>query len=178
MKVLFLLLKYEKNNLYGELVQEFKDRGNEVFVATIAEKKYGFETGIEQKSNIKILKIKTGNMFEVGFIEKGITTLSLGYLFKKNINKYWKNIKFDLVISHTPPVTFTVVIKWLKCRYDIKSYLILRDIFPQNAKDLGIIKNSLLFNFFRHKEKQLYKYSDYIGCMSEGNIKFLKNQDP
>ena len=138
MKVLFLLLRHEKNNLYDELVQEFLVQGNEVYIATITEKKYGFETNFSEEKGIKILKIKTGNMFEIGFIEKGITTLSLGYLFKKNINKYWGDIKFDLVI----------------------------------------IKNSLLFNFFRYKEKQLYKYSDYIGCMSEGNIKFLKNQDP
>ena len=178
MKILFLLLSYYKDGLYDELVQEFLAKGNEVYVATITEKKYGIETNLFEKGKIKILKIKTGNMFEVGFVEKGITTLSLGYLFKRNIYKYWKDIEFDLVISHTPPITFTPVIKWLKYRYNVKSYLILRDIFPQNAKDLGIIKNSLLFNFFRHKEKQLYKYSDYIGCMSEGNIKFLKNQDP
>lgn len=177
-KILFLLLRYQKDNLYGELVQEFIDKGNNVYVATIVEKKYKIGTSLIKKNNVEILKIKTGNMFEVGFIEKGMTTLSLGYLFKKNIDKYWKDIKFDLVISHTPPITFTPVIKWLKQKYDIKSYLILRDIFPQNAKDLGIIKNRFLFNFFRKKEKKLYKYSDYIGCMSEGNINFLKKQDP
>lgn len=178
MKVLFLLLRHERNNLYDELVQEFINRNNEVYIATIVEKKYGIETNLSEEKGIKILKIKTGNMFEIGFIEKGITTLSLGYLFKKNIDKYWGNIKFNLVISHTPPITFTPVIRWLKQKYNIKSYLILRDIFPQNAKDLGIIKNKFLFEFFRYKEKQLYKYSDYIGCMSEGNIEFLKKQDP
>ena len=178
MKILFLLLKHEKNNLYDELVQEFVERGNEVYIATIIERKYNLETNLFKENEIEILKIKTGNMFEVRFIEKGLTTLSLGYLFKKNIDKYWGNVKFDLVISHTPPITFTPVIKWLKQKYNIKSYLILRDIFPQNAKDLGIIKNKFLFDFFRYKEKQLYKYSDYIGCMSEGNINFLKNQDP
>lgn len=178
MKVLFLLLRYDKDGLYDELVQEFYLRGNEVYIATITEKKYGAETNLSEENGIKILKIKTGNMFEVGFVEKGITTLSLGNLFKNNIKKYWKNIKFDLVISHTPPITFTPVIKWLKQNYEIKSYLILRDIFPQNAKDLGIIKNNFLFQLFRYKEKQLYKYSDYIGCMSEGNIEFLKKQDP
>lgn len=178
MKILFLLLNYNEDNLYGELVKEFADKGHDVYVATIIERKYKLGTYLEKRDGINILKIKTGNMFEIGFIEKGITVLSLGYLFKKNIKKYFDNIEFNLVIYHTPPITFGSVIKWLKEKYDVKSYLILRDIFPQNAKDLGIIKNKFIFNFFRKKEKQLYKYSDYIGCMSSGNINFIKNNNP
>lgn len=178
MKSLFLLLNYNSDSLYGELVKEFVDKGHDVYVAAITERKYKLKTNLEKKDGINILKIKTGNMFEIGFVEKGITTLSLGYLFKKNIAKYFPGIKFDVVISHTPPITFTPVIKWLKKKYGTKSYLILRDIFPQNAKDLGIIKNPILFEFFRMKEKNLYKNSDMIGCMSEGNIKFIETQNP
>ncbi len=178
MKILFLLLNYKKDNLYGELVREFLDKGHDIYVATILERKYKINTNLNEINGIKILQIRSGNMFETNFIEKGLTSLSCGYLFKKNIKKYFDNIEFNLVIYHTPPITFGSVIKWLKEKYDVKSYLILRDIFPQNAKDLGIIKNKFIFNFFRKKEKQLYEYSDYIGCMSSGNINFIKNNNP
>ncbi|MGL5962902.1 MAG: glycosyltransferase family 4 protein, partial [Fusobacteriaceae bacterium] len=116
--------------------------------------------------------------FGVSFIEKGITNLTLGNSFKKAINKKFEDIKFDLIIHHTPPITFTPVIKYFKKKYNTKSYLILRDIFPQNAVDLGIIKNKILFQFFRKKESVLYKESDYIGCMSEGNIEYIKKHNP
>ncbi|MDU1912154.1 glycosyltransferase family 4 protein [Fusobacterium sp.] len=179
MKILFLLLNYKKNddNLYKELVEEFKNQGQEVYVATILEKKYKKNTILEVENGINILRIKTGNLFEVGIIEKGLTTLTLGNTFKRNIKNYYGDIKFDIVIHHTPPITFTSVIEWLKKKYGTSSYLILRDIFPQNAKDLGIIKNKFLFNFFRNKEKKLYEVSDYIGCMSNGNIEFLKRNN-
>lgn len=66
----------------------------------------------------------------------------------------------------------------LKEEDNSKSYLILRDIFPQNVRDLGLLNNPLLFKYFRRKEIQLYNISDYIGCMSEGNIKYvLENND-
>lgn len=179
MKILFLLLNYKKSddNLYKELVEEFKNRGEEVYVATISEKKYKQDTILEEENGIKVLRIKTGNIFEVGILEKGISTLMLGNIFKKNIQKYFGDIKFDVVIHHTPPITFTSIIEWLKKKHKTVSYLILRDIFPQNAKDLGIIKNKFLFNFFRNKEKKLYEVSDHIGCMSEGNIEFLKKNN-
>ena len=181
MKILFLLLDYSKDEkhlgLYKELVHEFRDNGHEVFVATVNEKKNKIETQLNIEKGVNVLRIKTGNMFGVSFIEKGITNLTLGNIFKSEINKYFKDIKFDLVIHHTPPITFTPVIKFLKQKYATKSYLILRDIFPQNAVDLGIIKNRFLFKFFRKKESILYKESDYIGCMSEGNIQYIKKHN-
>jgi len=93
--------------------------------------------------------------------------------FKKAVQKYFCNIKFDLVIYPTPPITFAPVVKYIKRRDKCKSYLILRDIFPQNVRDLGLLNNRLLFNYFRKKEKQLYDISDYIGCMSKGNIQYV-----
>ena len=55
----------------------------------------------------------------------------------------------------------------------------LKDIFPQNAVDLGMFgENSLFYKYFRKKEVQLYKTSDYIGCMSPANVEFvLKHND-
>jgi glycosyltransferase involved in cell wall biosynthesis len=56
----------------------------------------------------------------------------------------------------------------------------LKDIFPQNAVDLGLMsKDSLTYKYFNLKEKQLYQISDFIGCMSQANIDYViqKNED-
>jgi glycosyltransferase involved in cell wall biosynthesis len=58
-------------------------------------------------------------------------------------------------------------------------YLILRDIFPQNALDLGMMNpKGLAYAYFRKKEKEMYYASDYIGCMSPGNIDYVKKHNP
>ena len=54
----------------------------------------------------------------------------------------------------------------------------LKDIFPQNAVDLGVFSNkSIFYKFFRWKEKQLYNISDFIGCMSPANIAYIKKHN-
>ena len=55
----------------------------------------------------------------------------------------------------------------------------LKDIFPQNAVDLGIIKQGgFLHSYFKTKEKLLYNISDFIGCMSKANMEYiLSNND-
>ena len=59
------------------------------------------------------------------------------------------------------------------------SYLQLKDIFPQNAVDMGMFGEKGVFNwYFRNKEKALYKASDFIGCMSPANVKFVLEHNP
>ena len=55
--------------------------------------------------------------------------------------------RFDLVIYPTPPITFAPLVAKLKRQHDCGTYLILRDIFPQNARDLGMIRDPLTFAF-------------------------------
>jgi glycosyltransferase involved in cell wall biosynthesis len=177
------MTSFPKNdsNLYTDLAEEFKDKGHDVYVATILEKKYGGSTCIEERNGLRVLRIKTGNLFKVNYIIKGITTLSLSYLFKKAINKNFNNIRFDLVIYPSPPITLELVVSFLKKRDKCKTYLILRDIFPQNAVDLRMMSNNLIFKYFRKEEQRLYDISDHIGCMSRGNIDYVvkhNNVDP
>lgn len=58
----------------------------------------------------------------------------------------------------------------------VHTYFLLKDIFPQNAVDLGFLSKAGLkrsiYKYFRKKEIELYKISDYIGCMSNTNYIF------
>jgi glycosyltransferase involved in cell wall biosynthesis len=177
-KVLFLMISFpdinKDSNLHSDLAEEFRNNGHQVYVATLLEKKHKQNTSLEKVKNLSILRVRAGNWFNTNsLLVKGITTLTIANYFKKDLQKYFNQIKFDLVIYPTPPITFAPVVKYLKQRDKCKAYLILRDIFPQNVRDLGLLNNKLLYNYFRKKEKQLYDISDYIGCMSKGNIQYV-----
>jgi len=137
------------------------------------------DTHLIEKDNHAILKVKTLNIQKTNFIEKGVGMLLLEYQFEKAINKYFKDIKFDLILYSTPPITLTRIIDKIKKRDGTKTYLLLKDIFPQNAVDIGMMSGSgLLYSLFRKKEQKLYRLSDYIGCMSPANVKFLLKHNP
>ncbi|MGH1288386.1 glycosyltransferase family 4 protein [Bacillus toyonensis] len=177
MNILFLMIAFpdveKTENLYTELAHEFKNHDHNVYVATILGDSDHTQTILRNEKGVNVLRISSGKLFNVNYIVKGINTVLLPYRFNQDIKKYFKDVKFDLVISPTPPITFLNTIKKLKKKHSCKSYLILRDIFPQNAKDLGLINNELLFSYFRRKEKKLYGISDHIGCMSQGNIDYI-----
>ena len=89
-------------------------------------------------------------------------------------------MKFDLITYSTPPITLTNVVKYLKKKNPkAVSYLQLKDIFPQNAVDIGMFGEKSVFNwYFRRKEKALYKASDFIGCMSPANVEYVLEHNP
>ena len=104
----------------------------------------------------------------------------LSRFFIKNskiINEYFENV--DLIISYSPTIFFGPYIKYLKKEFNIKkSYLILRDIFPQWIVDLKIIgKKNPIYFIFKYYEKVLYSNSSKIGIQSNNNIKYFSSQN-
>lgn len=183
MNVLFLTLAYPEGkgqrNIYTDLMQEFYENGDTVYVVCQRERRSGKPTEFKIENGIHVLRVRTGNVTKTNIIEKGISTILLERQFIKAIRKFLNDVKFDLVLYSTPPITFERVVKYVKERDRCKSYLLLKDIFPQNAVDMGMIReNSLIWRYFRAKEKRLYEISDYIGCMSPANVQYVLKHNP
>lgn len=175
------------NNLNGhsisiDLIREFTKNGHNVYVVASIEKRNNINTYLTEEAGCKILRVKIGNNKKAGLIEKGLTTIKLPGLYIKAIKKYFSNIKFDLILYPTPPITQYKTVKFVKKRDGAKAYLLLKDIFPQNAVDIGMMKKGgikgLLYRYFRKKEKKLYSISDKIGCMSQANVDYVLKHNP
>lgn len=183
MNILFIFSRHSKkkddSTLTKDLANEFLRNGHNVTVVTMLEKKENEETQLNIENGCKVLRVKTGNYFNVeSKIEKVLTILTLFKKMKNGIFKYLKNEKYDLIITHTPFVSTDKLIKPIKDYFKCPTYLILWDIFPQNAKDIGIINNKFIFNFFKNKEKKMLQIYDKIFCMSEGNVEYILKNYP
>ncbi len=184
MNVIFLTISRISNinerGIYTDLIRKFRDEGHCVYIVTPLERQFNKPTKLEYRDGVTILGVKTLNLQKTNFIEKGVGTILMEYQFKNAIKRYLHQTKFDLILYSTPPITFSKIICWLK-RFSpsAKSYLLLKDIFPQNAIDLGLFtKKNPIYHYFRNKEKKLYKISDFIGCMSPANVEYVINNNP
>lgn len=184
MKVLFLtisrLVDLSERNIYNDLMREFRDEGHDVYIVSPRERRYGEKTSLTTNNGVHILGVRTLNLIKTNILEKGLGQALMQRQFIKAIDKHLKEISFDLVLYSTPPITLNGVVMHLKkCHPNIVSYLMLKDIFPQNAVDIGMFGEKSFFNsFFRRKEKELYKASDYIGCMSPANVEYVLEHNP
>lgn len=186
MNVLFLtiggLADLDENALYPDLLRCFRDNGHSIYIVCQREKRTGLPTQMQTEFGMQVLRVQTGNITKTGLLEKGISTLLIGPQFKRAINSHFSGIKFNLILYSTPPITFAGPIRYIKKRDKASTYLMLKDIFPQNALDIGLLSKSghkgLIYRYFTNQEKRLYLISDFIGCMSPANVQFLINNNP
>jgi glycosyltransferase involved in cell wall biosynthesis len=183
MRVLFLTMvkisSFDERGIYTDLLRKFQNEGHEVLVVCPIERRENKKTFILNEDKGKILNVKTFNLQKTNVIEKGLGILAIEYQFLSAIKKHFSNVKFDLILYSTPPITFSKVIHYIRKRDNAYSYLLLKDIFPQNAVDMKMIKEGgFLHKMFLKKEQKLYKLSDTIGCMSSANMDFILKHNP
>lgn len=162
-----------------ELAEELRDRGHAVTVATCypqynladdaLENQYA---GVSIESGIRILRIRTLPHHKVNFIVRGLSQLSLPYIFWSKIKPYLKD-GVDSVVVYSPPLPLWKVGQWAKKACGARFVLNLQDIFPQNAIDLGALRHPVLVRFFERMEKKAYDYADVVTVHSPSNGAFL-----
>ncbi len=174
------LINYRSINT--DLLREFQKNGHAVHVISPSEKRKGLPSRVINENGAIILKPVIGNIQKTNLIEKGISTLTIGHKLIKTIKNELSDVKIDLILYCTPPITFLSVIEYVKTRDGARTYLLLKDIFPQNAVDLGMMTTTgikgVLYRHFRRQEKKLYKVSDRIGCMSPANVEYVIRHNP
>lgn len=179
MKILYIATSFPKPDkgatIYTDLAEALFHEGHEVTVAVSEQSKNLKKSQLTKERGFDVLRIVTGNYYDVSFVEKGITSFKIPILMKKGIAKYLGNKKFDFILYESQPITNATLVQWAKKHFGCPSYLMLKDLFPQNAVDLGIIKkNSAIHKVFKSKEIKLYKSADYIGCTSLATKDYLR----
>lgn len=188
MNVIFLTMsnlvaEVDTHNIYSDLMRKIRDEGHEVYIVSPRERRMNEKTRLYDASGMHFLGVKTLNLQKTTVVEKGIGQVLVAPQFKRAIKKHLNNVKVDLILYSTPPITLMGVVEYLKKNNSqATSYLMLKDIFPQNAVDIGMMSKSgvkgFLYRHFRKQEKELYKVSDYIGCMSPANVKYIIEHNP
>lgn len=171
------------SHLMQELAEELRDRNNAVTVATcypqynlarnVLKNEYS-ECSIE--AGIRVIRIHTPPHHKVKFIVRGLSQLSLPFIFWSKLRKYLKD-GIDAVVVYAPPLPLWKVGYFIKKSCGARFILNIQDIFPQHAIDLGVLRNPLLVRFFERMEKKAYDYADVVTVHSAGNREFLLKKE-
>ncbi len=184
MKILIVTDSYppeirSASHLMKELAEELRDRGHTITVLTcyprynLAENK-GLPDLAEvvDESGVRVIRVHTPAHHKVNFFVRGFSQMVLPYLLWFKVKRLI-NSGVDAVIVYSPPLTLWWVGLFTKKRFGAKFVLNVQDIFPQNAIDLGVLRNPLFVAFFEKIEKRAYDNADVVTVHSGGNREFL-----
>ncbi len=80
---------------------------------------------------------------------------------------------WDGVVWYSPSIFLGGVAHWLKRASKCRAYLILRDIFPEWALEMGLLREGLACSFLRAVANYQYSVADVIGIQTEGNHDYV-----
>lgn len=183
LNIIFLTLaeinSLDQGGIYPDLMKYFVEQGHFVTILSPIERKNNIGSSDTEYKGYRVIRVKTLNIQKTNLLEKSLGTLTIDYLFSRVVKSLTSLGKVDILLFSTPPITFVKTIETIKNKFSPYTYLLLKDIFPQNAVDLGFMKkNGLIYKYFRMKEKKLYNLSDGIGCMSQANVDYLRKHNP
>ena len=117
---------------------------------------------------------------DVGYVRRTlaefINPFVIGLHLKRN--QRFLDQKIDGIAWYSPTIFWGPLVKELKTLFNCKAYLILRDIFPDWALDLGLLKKNLIYSFFKRVEQYQYEQADCIGVQSPNNVRYLSFHNP
>ncbi|XDD52795.1 glycosyltransferase family 4 protein [Leptospira sp. WS4.C2] len=179
MKVLLVVDDYLPSStkiaakMMHELALEFIKRGNQVYVVTpginLESSYYSFDL-----DGVKIYQFASGEIKNVSKFKRAINETLLSFRAWNSLKHILKQLNCELIVYYSPSIFWGLFIRKLRDIWKARTYLILRDFFPQWAIDNGLLRsNSIITKFFQFFEKINYSSADKIGLMSPGNLKWF-----
>lgn len=161
-----------------ELAEELRDREHDVTVATCYPHHNMAENSPREvledscEAGVRIIRIRTIPPHKGNFLIRGLSQITLPHFFCSQLRRGLHE-KVDAVIVYSPPLPLWRVGSFIKKEYGASFLLNVQDLFPQNAVDLGVLRNPLLIGFFKIMEKKAYENADIVTVHSLGNGDFL-----
>ena len=129
---------------------------------------------LEDVDGVQVMRLKALPTKDVGYARRTISELLLPLLMQYNLRKSpLANTCWDGVVWYSPTIFLGPIANTLKKASACKSYLIIRDIFPEWAVDMGLISRGWAYRFFKFVEHYQYSVADVIGVQTLGNSSYF-----
>lgn len=123
-----------------------------------------------------VLRLRAPKTKDLGYVRRTLCECALPIAMLWNLRKspYWRQ-RWDGVIWYAPTIFLGLVADRLKRVSRCRGYLIVRDIFPEWALDMGLMRQGLTYQFFRAVARYQYAVADTIGVQSPGNLVYFRH---
>lgn len=123
---------------------------------------------------VQALRLKAPRTKDIGYVRRTLGELMMPFAMLLQFRKSpLSSQKWDGVVWYSPSIFHGPLASALKKRSGCKSYLIIRDIFPEWAVDMGLMGRGLPYRFFDAVARYQYSVADVIGVQTPGNLGYF-----
>ena len=156
-----------------DLTREFARQGHSLCVLLPAPDQREPWT-LEEFDGAQVLRLKAPRTKDIGYVRRTLAELAMPFAMFRNLrNSPLAKERWDGVVWYAPSIFHGPLVSALKKSSDCMSYLIIRDIFPEWAVDMGLMGRGLSYRFFDAVARYQYSVADVIGVQTPGNRRYF-----
>lgn len=158
-----------------DLVEEFCRKGHQV-TCLIPSSNIVSTHIVESQFGAKIIRVKTPSTKRRSKVVRALSeSLTPLFVLRYILANRKELSQFDGVIWYSPSIFLGPVARYLKKLSGCRAYLIVRDIFPEWAVDMGLMSRGIAYKYFKAVANYQYATADVIGIQTEGNAGYFSN---
>lgn len=129
---------------------------------------------LEDFDGVQVLRLRAPGTKDINYVRRTINEFLMPFAMLRNLRKSpLAGQRWDGVVWYSPTIFLGPIAHSLKHSSTCRSYLIVRDIFPEWAVDMGLMGRGLPYRFFKAIEKFQYSVADVIGVQTPANVAYL-----
>lgn len=131
---------------------------------------------LERFEGAEVLRLRAPSTKDIGYVRRTLAELAMPFAMLHNFQKSpLAKVRWDGVVWYSPSIFHGPFVSSLRISSFCKSYLIIRDIFPEWAVDMGLMRRGgLPYRFFDAVARYQYSVADVIGVQSQGNLRYFE----
>jgi glycosyltransferase involved in cell wall biosynthesis len=129
---------------------------------------------VDALDGIDVLRVAAPPTRMVSHLRRALAEMWLPFVMLRNLRRSpYRDAQWDLVVWYSPPIFFAPLVWVMRRRSQSRAYLILRDIFPEWALDLGILKKGPAYFILKAFAALQYAVADVIGVQTPANLSYM-----
>ena len=129
---------------------------------------------LEEFDKVQVLRLKAPRTKDISYFRRTLAELAMPFAMLRNLRKSpFARERWDGVVWYAPSIFHGPLISSIKKTSGCKSYLIIRDIFPEWAVDMGLMGRGFPYLFFDAVARYQYSVADVIGIQTPGNRRYF-----
>lgn len=132
---------------------------------------------MDDMQGVEVIRLRGPQTKDVGYLRRTLGEFLLPYIMLRQLRlSPLSSVRWDGVIWYSPTIFLGPIAKALKLASSARSYLIIRDLFPEWAVDMGLLRRfGLPYLFFKAIERYQYSVADVIGVQTPANLPYFVN---
>ena len=158
-----------------DLSREFLSQGHEITVI-LPSPEIEHSWLLEDMEDVRVLRLRAPKTKNVNYIRRAFGEFFMPFFMLRNLHKSpLSTERWDGIVWYSPSIFHGPLVHAIKIASNCKSYLIIRDIFPQWAVDMELMSSrGLPYLFFHMVACYQYSVADIIGVQTPGNLDYFK----